>query len=255
MELATHCMVLWIDNYNKWRYSRSVCRKRDISINATCIAALPVPYPEGGFPPLKGSLCIQELLERAQDLPKMLQNATRVLRVRIDSSREQHFGYDTIRAPLDIRRYGVAMAPRWTTDVLPCNVSARKGLLEVCRNLMEWRQHTGQNCTPILCDVDLYFRIHKLHKTLPNTAVDTGSFMRHTPLFFGLWHAYKYCLIMCYRRFLTFWAALEHKTFLDHPTSIAIRTNFNVGIVEHMVLSAFLISGKVTPHIYPTYSW
>ena len=73
---AIHCMVLWIDNNNKWRCSRSICRKRDISINATCGAALPVPYAEGGFPPLEDSLSIPKLLEGAQDLPKTLQNAT-----------------------------------------------------------------------------------------------------------------------------------------------------------------------------------
>ena len=65
-------MVLCIDNYNKCRYSRFVCRKRDISINATGVAALPLLDPEGGFPLLNDSLCILELLEGAQDLPKIL---------------------------------------------------------------------------------------------------------------------------------------------------------------------------------------
>ena len=39
---------------------------------------------------MKDSLCIPELLECAQDIPKMLQNAIRVLHARIDSLREQH---------------------------------------------------------------------------------------------------------------------------------------------------------------------
>ena len=36
--------------------------------------------------------------------------------------------------------------------------------------------------------------------------------------------------------------------FLAQPTFITIRTNFNVGMVEEVVLSAFQISGRGTPH-------
>ena len=74
--------------------------------------------------------------------------------------------------------------------------------------------------------------------------------MQDIPPLFGLWHAYKYCLIMCYRRFLTLWTTLQHHGFLDNPKSITIQTNFNVGMMEQMVRSAFLISGTVTPHIW-----
>ena len=115
--------------------------------------------------------------------------------------------------------------------------------------MMEWRQRTRQKYNPIPCDVDLYFRIHKLHHSGTYPSADTQKFMLHTPLLFGLWHADNYCLIMCFRQFLTFCTVLEHKMFLDNPTSITICTNFNVGMVEQMVLSAFLASGRVTPHI------
>ena len=88
---------------------------------------------------------------------------------------------------------GVTMAPWWTADVAPCNVSARQGLIEVCRNLCNWWQRTGHSVSPVLCDVDLDFRIHKLHYSVTYTAVDTKNFMQHTPLLFGLWRAHKYC--------------------------------------------------------------
>ena len=54
---------------------------------------------------------------------------------------------------------------------------------------------------------------------------------------------------MCYRKFLTFWTTLEHPGFLDNPTAVTIRTHLHVGMMEQMVLSTFLISGRVTPHI------
>ena len=144
-----YCIVLWIDDYNKWRYSRTVCRKRDISINATCVAVLPMPHLDGGFPPLREVLSIPDLLQAAQLLPQQLQKATQLFRSRIDTLRGQQMDYDSVRIPLDIRRCGV-MAPGWRADVLPCNVSARKGLLEVCTNLIEWRQRTGYQYGPVL---------------------------------------------------------------------------------------------------------
>ena len=43
VELAKdNTMVTWTENYNKWRYSRNVARQRNISINGTCVAMLPV---------------------------------------------------------------------------------------------------------------------------------------------------------------------------------------------------------------------
>ena len=101
----------------------------------------------------------------------------------------------------------------------------------------------------MLCDVELYFRIHKLHHSTTYVVVDTGTFWQDTPLLFALWHAYKYCLTMCYRKFLTFRTALEHPAFLDNPTAVTIRTHFHVGMMEQMVLSAFLISRRVIRHI------
>ena len=68
-------MVLWIDNHNKWRYSRNVARERIISVRATCVAMLPVPTPEGGFPLFRGVKSILDLISDIGDLPSVLQQA------------------------------------------------------------------------------------------------------------------------------------------------------------------------------------
>ena len=37
VDLVTkHCTVLWIDNYNKWRYNRNVCRKGHVHQRNMC---------------------------------------------------------------------------------------------------------------------------------------------------------------------------------------------------------------------------
>ena len=50
VELAKdNTMVTSTDNDNKWRYSRNVAQQRNLSINATCVAMLPVA-PSDGIP-------------------------------------------------------------------------------------------------------------------------------------------------------------------------------------------------------------
>ena len=62
VELAKdNTMVTWIDNYNKWRYSRNVARQRNISINATCVAMLPIA-PSNVVPRFKGVKTVPECL-------------------------------------------------------------------------------------------------------------------------------------------------------------------------------------------------
>ena len=99
---------------------------------------------------------------------------------------------------------------------------------------MEWQQRTGQKCTPVLCDVDMYFIIHKLHNNVTYTTVWLVA-----------------CVQVLFDHVLPPVSNLLDRagTFPDHPTSKTIRTNLNIDMVEQMVLSAFPTSGGVTPHI------
>ena len=113
----------------------------------------------------------------------------------------------------------------------------------------EWRTRAGKGTSPVVCDVDLYYRMLKLQYsvTYVSVAVATDSFFAHTPLLFGVWHSYKYRVTECYRRFLSLWAALEYKDFLTAPGTVQIVTNFNLSMMEQMVLAAFLAAGRVLP--------
>ena len=100
-----------------------------------------------------------------------------------------------------------------------------------------------------VCNVDLYFRLHKLHYSVTYTFVSTAPFFAKTPLLFGMWHAYKYCVTECYRRFLPLSAALVYEQFLTDPAKVEILTNFNLFMMESMVLSVFLCTNRVVPLI------
>ena len=97
----------------------------------------------------------------------------------------------------------------------------------------EWRTRTGKSTSPVLCDVGLYYRMLKLQYSVTYVSVATDSFFAHTPLLFGVWHSYKYCVTERYRQFLPLWAALEYKDFLTAPRTVHIVTNFNLSMMEH----------------------
>ena len=209
-------------------------------------------HKEGGFPLSRDAKGNRDLIFDIGDLPRVLQQACRCVRGKMDDALALNLCYEAFRAPLDIRTYGVKMAPWWTCDVLRVNISSRPSLLEACSNLEEWRTRTGNKPTylrPVLCNVDLYLRLHKLRYSVTYVSVSTAPFFAETPLLFGTWHAYNYCVTECYRRFLPLWAALEYKQFLTDPIKVEILTNFNLSMMESMVLSVFLCTNPVVPLI------
>ena len=106
----------------------------------------------------------------------------------------------------------------------------------------DWQEHQSGSI-----DVDLYYRMLKLQYSVTYVSVATHSCFAHTPLLFGVWHSYKYCVTECYPRFLPLWTPLEYKDFPMAPQAVQIVTNFNLSMMEQMVLAAFLAAGRVLP--------
>ena len=90
------------------------------------------------------------------------------------------------------------MAPWWTCDAVPINISSRDGLLEVYSNVDEWRTRTGKSTSPVLCDVDLYYIILKLQNNVTYVSVATDNFFAHTTALWCLAFK-KFCVTECYR--------------------------------------------------------
>ena len=191
VELAKdNTMVTWIDNYNKRRYTRNAARQRNISINATSVTMLPVARSDG-VPRFRGVKTVPELLSAMEQLLTMLRHSVRSFRGKVDKVPSWHLRFDSLCVPPDILRYNVTMAPWWTFDVLPINVSSCDGLWDVYSNVDERRTMNGKSTSPVLCDVDLYYRMLKLRYSVTYVSVATYSFVAHTPLLFGVWQSYK----------------------------------------------------------------
>ena len=131
--------------------------------------------------------------------------------------------------------------------MLSINISARDGLLQVCSKVDEWRTRIGKSASPDLFDVDPYYGMLKLEYNVTYVSMATHSFFAHTPLRFAVWHSYKYCVLECYRQFLPLWAALEYKKFLMAPATVRIVRNFNLSMMDQMVLATFFAAGRVLP--------
>ena len=156
----------------------------------------PMEYHNSG-----GVKTLPEILSAIAQLPTMLRRAVCSFLGKVDEIWSWHLRFNSMCVPLDIRRYDVTMAPWWTCNVLPINISSRDGMLEVCSNVDEWRTRSGKSTTPVLCDVDLYYRMQKLQCSVTYVSVATNGFLAHTPLLFGV-YSYKYYVTECYRRCL-----------------------------------------------------
>ena len=112
-----------------------------------------------------------------------------------DPIRLQH-----VRCPLDIRRANVT-SPAWTPFFLTdLTVSATTDLVSIIHGLQEVQQHT-QHRLPLLVDENIHYRVLKLVYSISYARYNVPLFITRTPVVYGTWHPYKYCVTLCYRRF------------------------------------------------------
>lgn len=97
--------VLWMDNYNKFRYSRNPNEDRDACVNATVMSILPMPTADRsqwtGWPTLA------VLLEKAAALAAYMVQHRKGFADRFRTLYRKGLAYEHVRVPLDLRRYGV----------------------------------------------------------------------------------------------------------------------------------------------------
>ena len=88
-----YTMILWVDNYNKWRCSRNAAQEGNISISATYVAMLRVPSMKGGFAVFRG-MNLPDLFTGIGDPPCLLQQPCRCFRGRIDDVLSRNLRYE-----------------------------------------------------------------------------------------------------------------------------------------------------------------
>ena len=68
------------------------------------------------------------------------------------------------------------------------------GIIAVLTRVEEARANSRFKQIPLLVDINIWYRILKLMYGASYCDINTRKWMAQTPLIFGVWHAYKYCV-------------------------------------------------------------
>ena len=227
----------WVDNYNKFRYSRNPNEDRDKCVNATVLAVLVVPdvdrhcwrgWPEPG-----------ELHDRTPSYGRDLHLHHRRFNDRVRNLLLAGLQYNQVRVPCDVRRFAVRAVPWRPYAVLDADIKSTEGLVKAVDSVLALRQKSLGLCC-MLMDVNIFWRLMRLAYAFQNLQHNVLGCLKECVPLLGVWHAYAYCLKKVYERFLPWWAALENALFLNAPEQCKVYTKPRIIFLEHLVMGAFL---------------
>jgi hypothetical protein len=232
----------WVDNYNKFRYSRNPNEDRDKCINATVFAVLEVPGADrhqwAGWPSPR------QLQARMEEFAKQMHGQHKVFNDDIRKLLRDGLEWDHIRVPCDVRRYGVVTVPWRPLCILDADIKGTPGLVQALREAVQLQHDVmGQAC--LLMDVNIFWRILKLAYAFHHLPHNVRGIMKECTPVLGVWHAYAHCLKKVYERFLPWWTCLEIPGYLDNPESCAVYTRPRIICIEHLVMGLFLCGPRL----------
>ena len=234
-------VVIWLDNFNKKRFSRNPNENRDKCINGTVFAILTLPFLNilpRPYPSLKNVLlAVNTTIILLPEAHKFLCNFIRdVLKERLT--------FEKVRAPLDIRRKQVRSKPWLPAHLDAYNVGSNDGLLQALAYIRG--KYIGSvRSVSILADVNIYYRVVRLLYSATYAKWDFRSWLGPIHMILGVWHSYKYCVQQFYSRFLPLITCLEYGTlYTSNPTTASIANSPKLVLMERVILGVFLNSNE-----------
>ena len=236
-----HGAMVWMDNFNKFRYARNVNEERNRCINGTVFAILPLTFNDESLWP--GWMPLSLLMRKMNDVvPVVLRSQVRISN-EVKTLSQRPLPFNRLRVPCDVRRVG-ARNIGWTPwAVNGANIGSTVGMLESLDEIMAV-QRQYQKVTPILVDVNVYYRILKMLYHRDVVPLNLRGACENHPLVFGLWHAYAHCVKRTFVTFKSLWAALEYPGFINFPETTAVYLKPRVDALEQMIVAMYLIHGE-----------
>lgn len=226
--------LFWVDNYNRVHF-RHRPTQREAHVNGTAVAAIAalgaVPVSFEGFPSLpllvrRVNPAVAELRSLEADFAFHLVNKLTTLDPSI------------MRVPCDVFRRGVQAADWWPYDVQPLNISTSEGLVDVLVYVKSEADRLGLLMSPILCDVNIFWRIARFLFSASYVHLDLHSALHSCPVVFGIWHCYVHCVKRVWAVFRPWWEAAENPVLLGSSPEDAKCYDFPALIsLEHTVLA------------------
>ena len=193
--IAADGALVWFDNFFRPHYSSNPAQG-DVSLNSTVVAVLPTASLLGDCPHV---LSLDWMVGRLEMVCDRTRAGLPELRHIFDAIQMSALTAADIRVPLDEPRRSVTSLP-WTPLVLSDqSVSSNLGLLlllELCGVVCS---QTRKKVVPLLVDVNIHYRIMKMACGRTMAEWDVPALLRCMPPVFGLWHAYKYVVVVVVR--------------------------------------------------------
>lgn len=132
--------MFWVDNYNKFRYSRNPNEDRDMCINATVTSVLPLPGVDRTF--WTGWATAEAVVVAVMPVARALVQQSKLLCDRFRALVQKNLAYEHVRIPLDIRRYQVSTMPWQPFGLVNADLKYTEGLNSPCVSHPVWKNST-----------------------------------------------------------------------------------------------------------------
>ena len=208
--------VLWIDNWYMERYGSNP-EAPDQSLDVTVMAVLPISTTADPpalatrshrVPDFPGHVSLLHMVVRLDNEDSSIIQSTRTFLIKVNRLARTPLSGADIRVPLDVareRRRTLQWRPLAHSDE---RVSANVEFLRLLQDVHTVRNHTGGSL-PLLVDEKVHYTLCRLMYSPGMRGHDVLRWLRQIPLLYGVWHPYKQCVSLVYRRFFPLFAVLE----------------------------------------------
>ena len=213
--------VVWLDNFFRPRFMVNPVHGYQ-SLSCSVLAVLHTStIPQcPGLPPLT------DLRAQARNVVKQARQSYRTLLGMMDELCSMEISTADIRVPLDTPRSN-ARALQWMPwMVTEEKVGSQVDFIHLLKFVRDTASHT-RSPLPLLVDTNLHYRILKLAYGRASVIFKVPSFFNSIPPLYGIWHAYKYAVIVTRRAFHSQLIFLRHGTVATgekFPVSPSLRT-------------------------------
>ena len=241
--LRNSSIVLWVDNFNRFRYGTNPMRV-NLSFDASVFAVMHVPLKPAfpGYPSLRDLVggfrnCYEKLF---RVFGKLQRECMHVL--------QRDLSRSTVRVPLDKHRKGVISLPWMPLLLDSMNAASSKGLVQILATCLKIAQHACGD-VPVLMDVNPYWRIMKLLYSRSTIAYNVHNSLHRIPPLFGIWHVYKYATTVLYRRYLPILALIEHPRLIHDANAEQVRCKPKLRHMEVLIAALLVLAPLQLPTI------
>ena len=249
-EARTSCsgrvFCCWVDNFNKFRYSRNPNEERDRCINATVMALIPAGGVSRGH--WRGWPTVEEMFASVEGCGRQLHQHHKEFSDRVRGLLARGLRWEQIRVPLDLRRFGVTTMPWMPYVLLDADIKATGGLASAVQAVLGLQRTTMGLCC-MLMDVNIFWRLVRLVYCVQYTSCNMLGELADCVPVLGIWHAYAHCVKKVYQHFMPLFAALEVPGFLQEPEHSVVYCKPRLIVMEHMVMGIFLANPIVQADI------